>query len=42
VPHLFLVDGKGEIVYEQNSAAPGDDEKLYELVKRVAKGEPLH
>lgn len=42
VPHLFLVDGKGEIVYEQNSAAPGDDEKLYELVKRLAKGEPLH
>jgi hypothetical protein len=41
VPHIFIVNGKGEIVYQQNSAAPGDDEKLLEMVKKLAKGEEL-
>jgi len=41
VPHIFVVNGKGEIVYQQNSAAPGDDEKLLEIVKKVAKGEDV-
>ncbi len=41
VPHLFVINGKREIVYQQNSAAPGDDEKLYEIVKKVAAGEAL-
>jgi len=41
VPHIFVVNGKGEIVYQQNSAAPGDDEKLLELVRKVAKGEEV-
>jgi thiol-disulfide isomerase/thioredoxin len=41
VPHLFVINGKKEIVYQQNSAAPGDDEKLYEIVKKVAAGEAL-
>ena len=41
VPHLFVVNGKKEIVFQQNSAAPGDDEKLYELVKKVAAGETI-
>lgn len=41
VPHIFIVNGKGEIVYQQNSAAPGDDEKLLEMVKKLVKGEEL-
>jgi cytochrome c biogenesis protein CcmG/thiol:disulfide interchange protein DsbE len=41
VPHVFVVNGNREIVWQQNSASPGDDEKLYEIVKKVAKGEPL-
>jgi len=41
VPHVFVVNGNREIVWQQNSASPGDDEKLYEIVKKVAKGEPI-
>ena len=41
VPHLFILDKDKIIVYQQNSAAPGDDEKLFELVKKIANNEPL-
>ena len=41
VPHIFLVDGNGNIVWQQNSSAPGDEEKIFELVKKVAKGEEI-
>lgn len=41
VPHTFLLDGKGEIVYQHNSYAEGDEIKLYEKVKKVAKGEKV-
>jgi len=41
VPHVFIVNGNREIVWQQNSAAPGDEEKLLELVKKVAKGEKI-
>lgn len=41
VPHTFLLNGKGEIVWQHNSYNPGDEDELYELVKKVAKGEPL-
>lgn len=39
IPHTFLVDNKGDIVWEHNSYSPGDEEKLFELVRKVAKGE---
>lgn len=41
VPHTFLVNGQGEIVWQHNSYAPGDEEELYKLVKKVAKGESI-
>lgn len=41
VPHTFLVDGNGHIVWQHNSYAPGDEEELYELVKKLAKGESI-
>jgi cytochrome c biogenesis protein CcmG/thiol:disulfide interchange protein DsbE len=41
VPHIFLIDGNGDIVWQQNSSSPGDEEKIYELVKKVAKGEAI-
>lgn len=41
VPHTFLVDGKGEIVWQHNSYAEGDEDKLYELVKKLSKGEKI-
>jgi cytochrome c biogenesis protein CcmG/thiol:disulfide interchange protein DsbE len=41
VPHSFIVNGKGEIVWQQNSSAPGDEDKIFELIKKVAKGEEI-
>lgn len=35
VPHTFLIDQKGNIVYSHNNYAPGDEEKLYEEIKKL-------
>jgi peroxiredoxin len=32
VPHTFLVDGDGKIVWQHNNYATGDEEELYEKV----------
>lgn len=34
VPHTFLIDGKGNIVWDHNNYAAGDEEELYEQVKK--------
>jgi len=36
VPHTFLLNGKKEIVWQHNSYAEGDEDKLFELVKKEA------
>ena len=41
VPHTFLVDGNGKIVWSHNSYTDGDEVALYENVKKLAAGEPL-
>jgi peroxiredoxin len=41
VPHTFLVDGSGKIVWSHNSYTEGDEDKLLENVKKLAKGEAL-
>ena len=41
VPHTFIVDGAGQIIWSHNSYSEGDEDKLYENVKKVAKGEKL-
>lgn len=35
VPHTFLVDKSGNIVYTHNNYAPGDEEKLYGEIKKL-------
>jgi cytochrome c biogenesis protein CcmG/thiol:disulfide interchange protein DsbE len=35
VPHTFLIDQKGNIVYSHNNYAPGDEEKLYDEIKKL-------
>lgn len=42
VPHTFLVDKDGNIVWQHNSYQPGDEEELYELVVKLSEGEPIH
>lgn len=41
VPHTFLIDGEGKIVWSHNSYAEGDEDKLYENIQALAKGEKL-
>lgn len=41
VPHTFLIDGNGKIIWQHNSYSEGDEYELYELVKKVANGEDI-
>ena len=41
VPHTFLVNGEGEIVWQHNSYSEGDEDELYEAVKKLAAGKEL-
>lgn len=38
VPHTFLLDGNGKVVYSHNSYAAGDEEILYEKVLKLKSG----
>lgn len=42
VPHTFLVDGNGNIVWQHNSYQPGDEIELYELVQQLADGKSIN
>tara|TARA_B100001287_G_scaffold28803_1_gene20658 strand:+ start:2021 stop:2503 length:483 start_codon:yes stop_codon:yes gene_type:complete len=37
VPHTFLIDGNGKIVWDHNNYSPGDEEELYEELVKIAK-----
>lgn len=36
VPHTFLLDKEGNIVYSHNNYAPGDEDSLYEEILKLA------
>lgn len=37
VPHTFLVNGEGEIVWQHNNYADGDEEEVYEQLLKLAE-----
>ncbi len=37
VPHTFLVDGSGKIVYQHNNYSPGDEYELYDRILELVK-----
>ncbi len=37
VPHVFVVDGKGKIVYSHTSYVPGNELELLEAIKKCSK-----
>jgi cytochrome c biogenesis protein CcmG, thiol:disulfide interchange protein DsbE len=41
IPHTFLIDGKGNIVYQHTSYYEGLEDQIYDLVKKVAAGENI-
>ncbi len=41
VPHTFLVNGKGEIVWQHTSFTEGSELELIELVRKLKRGEEI-
>lgn len=41
IPHTFLVNGKGEIVWQHTSFTEGAELELIELVRKVNRGEQI-
>lgn len=41
IPFLCVLNGKGEIVWQHTSYAPGSENEVFEVVKKVLKGEPI-
>jgi peroxiredoxin len=41
IPHTFLFDGNGKLVYQHNGYAQGDEDLLYEMVQKLARGETI-
>jgi len=41
VPHVFVVDANGNVVYQHTTYAEGDEKLLYEIIKKVSKGEKI-
>ncbi len=41
VPHTFIINGKGEIVWQHTSFVEGSEEELFDIVRRVANGEEI-
>lgn len=39
-PHTFVLNGKGEIVWQHVGFAEGNELELYEVIKKTAAGEP--
>ena len=40
-PFVILIDNAGNMAWQNNSYAPGDEDLVYEKIKKVAKGEKL-
>ena len=41
IPHTFIINKKGEIVWQHATYAEGDEEELYELLLKLSKGESI-
>ncbi|MCK9423628.1 MAG: TlpA family protein disulfide reductase [Bacteroidales bacterium] len=41
IPHTFLLNGKGEVVWQHTSFAEGDELNLIDLVRKLNRGEDI-
>ena len=41
VPHTFILNGKGEIVWQHNSYVEGSEDEYLEIVKKIKAGEEI-
>ncbi len=37
IPHIFLINGKGEIIWQHSSYVEGGEEELYEKIREASK-----
>jgi peroxiredoxin len=42
IPHVFILDGNKNVVYQHTSYAEGGENELYEVIKKVAAGESIN
>ncbi len=40
-PQTFVMNGKGEIVWQHVGFEPGNEQELYDVIKKVAAGKPV-
>ncbi|HNY02360.1 MAG TPA: TlpA disulfide reductase family protein [Bacteroidales bacterium] len=41
IPHTFLIDGSGKVVFQHTSFAEGDELNLIEMVRKLNRGEKI-
>jgi thiol-disulfide isomerase/thioredoxin len=41
IPHTFIIDGKGEVVWQHTAFTEGSELKLIELVRKLKSGESI-
>ena len=41
IPHTFLLNGQGQVVYQHTSFAEGDELDLIEMVRKLNRGEEI-
>ena len=41
IPHVFLLNGDKEVVHQHTSYSEGSEYELFEIIKKVAAGEPV-
>jgi peroxiredoxin len=41
IPQTFVIDGKGNIVWQHTSFTEGSENEMFEVIKKVAKGEEV-
>jgi len=41
VPHSFILDKTGQIVWQHTSYSPGDEDEIYKILKKLAANEEI-
>lgn len=41
IPHIVVLNGKGEVVWQHTSYFAGSENEIFEVVKKVASGKPI-
>ena len=39
VPHSFILDKKGKVIWQHNSYSPGDEDEIYKIIKKASEEE---